>query len=95
MTKLKLNDSRISALGKEYAINLNDYYIEEENYMNWDSNDYKNFADKHYDDFVQVAFYEGLIETSEKKYFKTYIDDIHESIKNVAIEVLKVLIKER
>lgn len=95
MTKLKLNDSRISALGKEYAINLNDYYIEEENYMNWNSNDYKNFVDKHYDDFVQVAFYEGLIETSENKYFKTYTDDIHDSIKKVAIDELKVLIRQR
>ena len=95
MAKPKLTDSKISKLGKEFGIILNDYCIEEENYTNWDSSDYMIFADKNYDDFVQVALYEGYIETSEKKFFKTYTDDIHDRIKKVAIDVLKDLIKDR
>ena len=95
MIKPKLTDSRINILGSEYATILNVHYIEEENYMNWKSNDYVVFMNKNYDDFVQVALDEGLIESSERKYFKTYTDDIHDKIKKVAIDVIKVLIKER
>lgn len=92
MNKLRLNDSRITAIGKEFATILNDYCIEEENYTDWNSNDYKSFADKHYDDFIKVALYEGIIDTSERKYFKTYTDDFHDRIKQVAIDALKALL---
>lgn len=95
MTKLKLTDLRISSLGKEYAIILNDYCIEEENYTNWNSNDYKIFVDKFYDEFVLTAIDEGIIEQTDKKYFKSYDDEVHDKIKKVAIDELKVLIRER
>lgn len=95
MPKVKLSDSRITAIGKEFATILNDYCIEVENYAEWKSNDYKLFADKNYDDFVQVALYEGIIDTSEKKYFKTYTDEFHDRIKQVAIDELKTLLQER
>ena len=95
MTKLKLTDLRISSLGKEYAIILNDYCIEEENYTNWNSNDYKIFVDKFYDEFVLTAIDEGIIEQTEEKYFKTYTDDFHDRIKQVAIDELKTLLRER
>lgn len=95
MPKVKISDSRITAIGKEFATILNNYCIEEENYTDWNSDDYKLFADKHYDDFIQVALYEGIIDTSEKKYFKTYTDDFHDRIKQVAIDELKILLRER
>lgn len=95
MPKVKLSDSRISAIGKEFATILNDYCIEVENYTNWNSNDYRPFVDKHYDDFVLTAIDEGIIEQTEKKYFKTYTDDFHDRIKQVAIDELKILLRER
>lgn len=95
MAKLKLTELRISVLGKEYATILTDYCLEEENYTNWDSNDYRTFVDKHYDDFVLTAIDEGIIEQPEKKYFKTYTDDFHDRIKQVAIDELKILLRER
>ncbi len=95
MPKVKLSDSRISAIGKEFATILNDYCIEEENYKNWNSNDYRTFVDKHYDDFVLTAIDEGIIEQPEKKYFKSYDDEIHDRIKKVAIAELKILLRER
>jgi len=95
MQKVKLSDSRISVIGKEFATILNDYCIEVENYADWNENDFKLFADKNYDDFVQVALYEGIVDTSEKKYFKTYTDEFHDRIKQVAIDELKTLLQER
>lgn len=95
MPKVSLSDSRINKIGREFATILNVYCIELEDYAEWNSNDYKLFADKNYDEFVQVALYEGIINSTEKKYFKSYTADFHDRIKQVAIDELIILLREQ
>ena len=95
MDRIKLTDSKIFQISEEFASLLNDYCFEDDSYKNWELKEFRAFVDKHYDDFVLTAIDEGIIEQPEKKYFKSYDDEIHDRIKKVAIAELKILLRER
>ncbi len=89
MGNLKLTKAKISELGSEFAAFLNNHYLDKEDFADWDSNDYLNFVDEHYDEFVQYVSGEELIDEIEKEYLQSYDDDIDAFIKEVTIEELK------
>ena len=94
MAKVKLSKERISELGSEFADFMCNNYLDNNDFSGWGNNDYLNFVEAHYEEFIQNSLSEGLIDESEKEYLITYDDDTDAYIKEDAIEEIKTFIKD-